>query len=240
MTWSIIARDPGTGELGIAAASRFFALGARVPFLKPGAGALATQALVNPLYGPDGLGLLAGGMGAREVVNRLVSADEGRESRQLHVMDATGAAAGHTGAECVPWCGWAVGENCSVAGNMLVGPSVVTQTIRTFETRADLPFARRLIAAMAAGEAEGGDKRGRQSAVLIVYSGQDYSDLDLRVDDHADPLAELARLEVVSRDRWAHFRRFLPTRENPAGITDRARIDREIAQAIAAATEGGP
>lgn len=234
MTWSIIARDPRTGETGLAMASRFFALGARIPFWEPGGGALCTQALVNPLYGPRGVEMLRAGESAQDVVDALAAGDDGRESRQLHVMDRDGSIAARTGAECVDWCGHRAAEGISIAGNMLAGPQVLDETLKAFEAHSDLPLARRLIAAMQAGEAAGGDKRGRQSAALIVFRGEDYSDLDIRADDHPDPLAELARLEAVSRERWVHFRRFLPTRDNPAGITDRARIDREIAEAIAA------
>ena len=240
MTWSIIARDARSDEIGLAAASRFFALGARVPFLEGGVGAVATQALVNPLYGRKGLELLRRGASARETVERLVASDAGREARQVHVMDRTGAVGAFTGAECIDWCGALASADCSVAGNMLAGPAVLENTLREFKARSDLALPQRLIAAMRAGEAAGGDKRGRQSACLVTVSDQEYSDLDLRVDDHADPLGELARLETVSRARWVHFRRFLPTRENPAGITDRATIDAEIAAALAREASGGP
>lgn len=233
MTWSIIARDAHSGQIGFAAASRFFALGARVPFLEGGVGAVATQALVNPLYGRKGLELLRQGYGARHTVEMLVANDAGRQARQVHVMDTTGAVGAFTGAECVDWRGHVASENCSLAGNMLVGPAVLECTLQAFEARRDLPLAQRLIIAMRAGEQAGGDKRGRQSACLVIVSNQEYSDLDLRVDDHDDPIAELARLEAVSRARWVHFRRFLPTREDPIGITDRATIEMEIAEAVA-------
>ncbi|WP_040485430.1 DUF1028 domain-containing protein [Lutibaculum baratangense] len=233
MTWSIIAREPATGRLGIAAASRFFALGARVPFVETGVGIVATQALLNPLYGRKGLALLREGHTAQEAVDLMVAADDGREARQVHAMDARGGVGAFTGSDCVAWCGHITGTDCSAAGNMLAGPEVIEATVAAYESRHDLPMARRLIAAMMAGEAAGGDMRGRQSASLIVLDEQEYSELDFRVDDHEDPLAELTRLEQVSRERWVHFRRFLPTRENPAGITDRSRIDAEIAAATA-------
>ncbi|QQS14262.1 MAG: DUF1028 domain-containing protein [Rhodospirillales bacterium] len=235
MTWSIIARDPATGCLGIAVATRFFAVGGRVPFIRSGVGAVATQALVNPLYGPRGLRLLEDGIAADEVVRLLAAADAGREHRQLHVMDRDGRSAARTGAECVAWCGHVIGDGFSIAGNMLAGPAVVEETARAYiEGLAALPFARRLVTALVAGEAAGGDKRGRQSAALLIHGVEEYSDLDLRVDDHVDPLAELARLEAVSRQRWTHFRKFLPGRDSPAGITDRAAIDAGIAASIAA------
>jgi uncharacterized Ntn-hydrolase superfamily protein len=228
MTWSIIARDESTGQFGIAVATRFFAVGARVPHIASGLGAIATQALVNPYYGIDGVKLLRDGKGSREIVDTLIAADNGQASRQLHVMDAKGRIASHTGKECVDWCGHLDGKNFSIAGNMLAGPRVLDDTAKAYTENKSLPFAQRLIAAMFAGEAAGGDKRGKQSAALLICGQEEWSDLDLRVDDHADPLAELARLERVSRERWVHFRPFLPTRRNPAGITDRATIDAGI------------
>ncbi|MGJ3264442.1 MAG: DUF1028 domain-containing protein [Salinarimonas sp.] len=235
MTWSIVARDPQTGAIGIAVASRFFAVGARVPFVAPDVGAVATQALINPLYGPRGLDLLRAGAAADAVVRALVADDTGRDHRQVQVMDAQGRFAAHTGAACVDWCGAICDDLCGLAGNMLAGPQVLEETARAYRENADLSFPRRLILAMAAGEAAGGDKRGKQSAGLVIHVGEDWPDLDLRVDDHPEPIAELARLERVSRERWVHFKRYLATRADPAGITDRARIDAEIAAAVAAA-----
>jgi uncharacterized Ntn-hydrolase superfamily protein len=237
MTWSIIFRERPTGRIAIAVATKFFAVGARVPNIAPQRGAVCTQALTNPLYGPQGLRLIREGVGAADVVRILTVPDAGRDHRQLHVLGADGRFAGYTGGECVPWCGHWTGDDFSVAGNMLAGPQVVGETVRVLRERADLPLPRRLIAAMEAGEAAGGDKRGKQSAALVVYGDQDYSELDLRVDDHAEPLRELARLEAVSRERWTHFRAFVPTRENPAGVFDRAEIDAGIARSLAAERE---
>lgn len=235
MTWSILARDAAGGAFGVAVATKFFAVGALCPHAAAGAGALATQALVNPLYGPAGLALLKQGVEAGEVVRRLVAADAGREHRQLHVLDARARVGAHTGAACVEWCGHVARDGVSVAGNMLAGPRVVADTLAAFLDNAALPFPRRLIAALAAGEAAGGDKRGRQSAALRIHGAEEYPELDLRVDDHADPLAELARLERVSRERFVHFRRFLPSRASPAGTFDRAAIEAGIAASLAAA-----
>jgi uncharacterized Ntn-hydrolase superfamily protein len=229
MTWSIIARDSLTGRFGIAVATRFFAVGARVPHIAAGIGGIATQALVNPYYGIDGVRLLREGRQPRDIVNTLIAADAGRESRQLHIMDATGRIASHTGRECVDWCGHIAGNGFSIAGNMLAGARVLDDTAKAYAANETLPFAQRLIAAMRSGEAAGGDKRGKQSAALLIHGEEEWSDLDLRVDDHADPLTELERLEAVSRERWVHFRKFLPTRQNPAGITDRATIEAAIA-----------
>ena len=238
MTWSIIARDSATGQFGIAVATRFFAVGSRVPHIAAGIGAVATQALVNPYYGIDGVKLLREGRAPGEIVATLLTADSGRESRQLHVMDATGRIASHTGRECVDWCGHIQGDGFTIAGNMLAGAAVLDDTAKAYVANAKLPFAQRLIAAMFAGEAAGGDKRGKQSAALLIHGEEEWSALDLRVDDHADPLRELERLESVSRDRWVHFRQFLPTRQNPAGVTDRETIDAGIEAGIASQKSG--
>ena len=232
MTWSIIARDESTGQFAIAVATRFFAVGARVPYIASGLGAIATQALVNPYYGIDGLKLLREGKSPREIIDTVIAADNGRASRQLHVMDAKGRIASHTGKECIDWCGHLEGNGFSIAGNMLAGARVLDDTAKAYTDAKNLSFAQRLIAGLFAGEAAGGDKRGKQSAALLICGKEEWSELDLRVDDHTDPLAELARLEQVSRERWVHFRPFLPTRQNPAGITDRATIDAGIEAAI--------
>ena len=233
MTWSIIARDDATGQFGITVATRFFAVGARVPHIAAGFGGIATQALVNPYYGIDGLKLLREGRTPRDIVETLIAADSGHESRQLHIMDAGGRIAAHTGCGCVDWCGHIEGKNFSIAGNMLAGAQVLDDTAKAYIANQTLPFAQRLIAAMRAGEAAGGDKRGKQSAALLIYGDEEWSALDLRVDDHSDPLRELERLEQVSRERWVHFRQYLPSRKNPAGITDRETIDAGIEAAIA-------
>jgi uncharacterized Ntn-hydrolase superfamily protein len=225
----LFARDPGTGHIGIAVATRFFAVGARVPYIKSGIGAVATQALVNPFYGTRGLKLLAEGVPAGDAVRLLTGADDGQAHRQVHVLDGAGRLAAHTGAACVPWCGHVIHDGFSVAGNMLAGPQVIEATATAYRDGAALPFARRLIAALKAGEAAGGDKRGKQSAALVIHGEEEYSDLDLRVDDHVDPLPELERLERISREHWVHFRPFLPSRRNPAGTTDRTTIEAGIA-----------
>jgi uncharacterized Ntn-hydrolase superfamily protein len=232
MTWSIIAKDNATGQIGIAVATKFFAVGARVPHIAPRIGAIATQALVNPYYGIDGLKLLREGRAPHEIIETLIARDAGHASRQFHVMDATGRIAAYTGKDCVDWCGHLEGDGFSIAGNMLAGAKVLDDTANAYVANIGTPFARRLIAAMRAGELAGGDKRGKQSAALLIYGDEEWSNLDLRVDDHVDPLVELERLESVSRERWVHFRKYLPSRKNPAGITDRAVIDAGIAAAI--------
>ena len=233
MTWSIIGRDAATNRIGIIVATKFFAVGSRVPHIKTGVGAVASQAFVNPFFGAQGIALLQAGATADDVVRLLTNADEGRDHRQLHVMDRSGQFAAFTGASCVDWCGHRIHDGFSVAGNMLAGPAVIEETARAYSGAAEQPFARRLITAMKAGEAAGGDKRGKQSAALLIHDDQDYSLLDLRVDDHAEPLAELTRLESIARERWVHFRRFMPSRENPSGLVDRASLDEAIAKSIA-------
>jgi uncharacterized Ntn-hydrolase superfamily protein len=237
MTWSIIAREESTGRFGIAVASRFFAVGAAVPHIGAGVGAVATQALVNAFFGVDGLQLLRDGLPAPEVVARLVAGDPGREHRQLHVIDAAGRTAVHTGADCVDWCGSRAGESFSVAGNMLAGPRVVEDAATAYAAGARLPFARRLIFALKAGEDAGGDKRGKQSAALVIFGEDAWADLDMRVDDHVEPIDELIRLEAVSRERYVHFREVVPNLRNRVGETDRQVIDTRIAESIRRAEE---
>lgn len=231
MTWSIIARDSATGQLGIAVATRFFAVGALVPHIAPDIGAIATQALVNPYYGIDGLALLRDGRSPHEAIAALLAPDGGRESRQVHVMDSKGRIAAHSGKDCIDWFGHIAGDGFSIAGNMLAGPAVLDETARVYAANEKLPFAERLIKAMFAGEAAGGDKRGKQSAALLIHGTEQWPLLDLRVDDHTDPLRELERLEAVSREHWVPFRDFMPTRDIPAGTSDRARIEAGIAAA---------
>jgi uncharacterized Ntn-hydrolase superfamily protein len=229
MTWSIVARD-AAGALGVAVASRFFAVGALCPHVRSGAGALSTQALVNPTYARPGLDLLSQGLPAPEVIRVLIAADEGRQSRQLHVVDAQGRTAAHTGREWSGWGGHLAGPGYSVAGNMLAGAQVIEASAAAYEANAALPFAERLLAALAAGEAAGGDMRGKQAAALLVHTVEDYPFLDLRVDDHHEPVAELARLYQVSLDRFQPFLECVPGRGRPAGITDRAAIEDHIAK----------
>ena len=228
MTWSIIARD-ASGAVGVAVASRAFAVGALCSHGRSGVGALSTQALVNPLYGPRGLALLEQGRAANEAVHAMTNEDAGRDHRQVHVIDRNGHAAAHTGRACIEWCGHHVGDGFSVAGNMLAGPAVLEATAVTYATSTSLAFPARLLAALRAGEDAGGDKRGKQAAALLVYTTEAYPFLDLRVDDHDEPCRELSRLYERSFERYQPFLACLPSRARPAGITDRALIDAEIA-----------
>ncbi len=228
MTWSILVRDPATGALGAAVATRFFAVGALAIHVEGGAAALATQALINPMYAPAGMARLRAGEAPEAVAATLLAEDAGRDLRQLHMIDAQGRIAQHTGKDCVTWCGSARGADISIAGNMLSGAAVLERTLGAFQ-RSTGTLAERLIAALEAGEAAGGDKRGKQSAALRVCSRDPYPDLDIRADDHPDPLAELRRLHAVSQERFALFRRFLPGTDSPCGVFDRDVIDAAIA-----------
>ncbi|MBB4229705.1 DUF1028 domain-containing protein [Rhizobium mongolense] len=234
MTWSIVARDPETGHLGIAVASRFFAVGGLVPHIRGRIGAVATQAFVSPLYGIDGLVALASGQAPADILRELTARDEGRDHRQFHLIDAKGRSAAFTGARCIDWAGHLTGEDISVAGNMLGGPQVLEKTLAVYRKTSRLPLAERLIEAMQAGEDAGGDKRGRQSAALLVYRDQDYAWLNIRVDDHADPLCELRRLYAVAQERYLHVAETMATRQNPSGLIDRRVIDEKIAALEAA------
>ncbi|MDK4712509.1 DUF1028 domain-containing protein [Rhizobium sp. CNPSo 4039] len=229
MTWSIVAREPETGHLAIAVATRFFAVGSIVPHIRGGIGAVATQAFASPLYGIDGLAMLASGHAPHEILETLRARDEGREQRQFHLIDNKGNNAAFTGARCIDWAGHLVDDNVSVAGNMLAGPQVIAETLATFKKTAGKPLAERLLEAMRAGEDAGGDKRGKQSAALVIHRDQDYAWLNIRVDDSADPLTELERLYAVAQERYLHVAETMPTRQNPSGMTDRREIDEKIA-----------
>ena len=227
MTWSILARDPATGTLGAAVATRFFAVGALAIHVEGGVAAFATQALINPMYAIHGMPRLREGQAPEDVARALLAGDAGREHRQLHMVDAQGRIAAHTGSACVSWCGSVRGADVSVAGNMLAGPAVVERTLQAFQA-AQGTMAERLLAALEAGEQAGGDKRGKQSAALKVATRDPYPDLDIRADDHPDPIRELRRLHAVSQERFAVFRRFLPGADSPCGVFDRTVIDAAI------------
>jgi uncharacterized Ntn-hydrolase superfamily protein len=233
MTWSILARDDA-GRFGVAIASRFFAVGALCVHTRQGVGALCTQALMNPLYGPAGIELLVVGQSPLQAVAALAESDPGRDQRQLHVLGASGIGAAYTGAACVDWCGHLVEQDFSVAGNMLAGPGVVQATAEAFVKSQGLPLAERLLAALAAGEAAGGDKRGKQSAALRIHGAEVYADLDMRVDDHLDPIVELQRLYQVSLERFQPFVACLAGRRDPVGLLDRTLIEASISRFHAA------
>ena len=225
MTWSIVARDAETGAFAVAVTTRFFAVGAVCPGVMSGVGAVSTQALVNPYLGSKGVKLLAEGISAADTLQALLATDEGRTLRQIHMIDSRGRTAAHTGSDCSSWAGHRAGEGVSVAGNILAGPRVVEDTLAAYLANPKLLFAERLIGALDAGQAAGGDSRGKQSAALRISTSEDYPFLDLRVDDHAEPLVELRRLHEVYQRDYAVFRPIVPTKANPTGITDRKVIE---------------
>jgi uncharacterized Ntn-hydrolase superfamily protein len=202
VTFSLVACDPDAREWGVVVASKFLAVGAVVPWARAEVGAIATQAYANVAYGPDGLAFLAAGHGAQEVVDRLTAPDREREQRQLGVVDAAGAAATFTGRGCLEWAGGRAGDGYAAQGNILAGRDVVEAMAAAFDA-AGGTLAERLLIALAAGDAAGGDRRGRQSAAILVcragagYGGATDVLCDLRIDDHADPVAELRRLHAV-------------------------------------------
>jgi uncharacterized Ntn-hydrolase superfamily protein len=215
-TYSIAACDLGRREWGVAVQSKFLAVGAIVPWAEAGVGAVATQAFANPRYGPDGLALLGDGLTADEVLERLTAADPGRDDRQLGVVDGAGRSATFTGSGCFEWAGGRAGRDYAAQGNILVSEATVDALAGTFESSSGRPLAERLVACLAAAQAAGGDRRGQQSAsLLVVRKGSGYAGLsdvlvDLRVDDHATPIDELERLLSLhelyfgetSQDEW--------------------------------------
>jgi uncharacterized Ntn-hydrolase superfamily protein len=199
MTFSIVARDPGNGDLGIAVASKFPAVGAVVPWARAAVGAVATQSWANTDFGPEGLALMDGGLDADSALARLLGADDGADARQVGLVDGSGGAATFTGEGCMPWCGGIAGDGYACQGNILVGESVVTEMAGAFK-RTDGELCDRLMSALEAGDSAGGDRRGRQSAALLVvrehggYEGRNDRYIDLRVDDHPDAVTELRRV----------------------------------------------
>lgn len=198
-TFSVVGFDPETGEIGVAVASKFLAVGSVVPWVEAGAGAIATQAYANTTYGPEGLALLKKGLGAQAVLDSLVAMDSGRDERQVGIVDVRGGSATYTGKGCIAWAGGKRGENYACQGNILVDENTVNAMAKTFE-EATGPLATRLLRALKAGEASGGDSRGKQSAAIYIakegggYQGMNDRYVDLRVDDHEDPITELQRL----------------------------------------------
>jgi uncharacterized Ntn-hydrolase superfamily protein len=208
-TYSIAACDLAAGQWGVATQSKFLAVGSVVPWAEPHVGAVATQSYANPRYGPDGLALLRQGLSAEEVVERLTSTDDGRETRQAGVVDSAGRGATFTGKECLEWAGGRVGDGYAAQGNILVSAATVDGLANAFESSAGSPLAERLLRALASAQRAGGDRRGQQSAALLVveqdagYAKLSDTVVDLRVDDHEHPIAELERLYgSTPRDEW--------------------------------------
>jgi uncharacterized Ntn-hydrolase superfamily protein len=217
----------------MAIASRFFAVGSLCVHSRRTVGALSSQALLNPLYGPAGLDLLAQQLSPEQTIAKLIASDQGRDQRQLHILPFKGLPAAHTGSACVDWCGHRLEDGLSVAGNMLAGPKVIEHTAQAFKDTRGKPMGERLLAALDAGEAAGGDVRGKQAAALKIHNDEDYLQLDLRVDDHEEPFIELRRLYNKSLERFQPFLECLPSRHRPSGITARSEIDAHIEQYLA-------
>ena len=215
-TYSIAACDLEAGQWGVAVQSKFLSVGSVVPWAEPGVGAIATQAYANPRYGPNGLALLREGKSAQEAVDELTAADEGREHRQLGVVDAEGRAATYTGGECYDWAGGRTGEGYAAQGNILVSAETVDALAETFGESGGRPLAERLLDCLVAAQASGGDRRGQQSASLLIverdggYAGLSDIVVDLRVEDHERPIEELHRIYRLhqaifgetARDQW--------------------------------------
>ena len=233
-TYSICACDLDAGHWGVATQSKFLAVGSVVPWAAPQVGAVATQSYANPRYGPDGLALLREGLSAEETIERLTSADDDRALRQLGIVDGAGRGASYTGDECHAWAGGRIGGCYAAQGNILVSGETVDALAETFERTAGAPLAERLLDCLDAAEAAGGDSRGRQSAALLVverdggYAGLSDTLVDLRVDDHDDPLGELRRIYGLHD---ALFRRTPRDRWLPVDDALRAELDERLARA---------
>ena len=220
MTWSIVAHDPNSGAFAVAVATRAFAVGATCPFLRSGVGAVSTQSMTNRYLGPAVLDGLERGLPPAAAIEGALAGDEGRHLRQVHAVDIKGRSAAWTGNHCVEWCGNRSSTNVSIAGNMLARGAVVDATLEAYEANAALSLPERLMLALEAGEAAGGDRRGRQSAALVMTTTEDFPDLNIRVDDATDPLPELRRLLGLWTVSWPGRRAWFPSKANPSGLTD--------------------
>src|SRR5579863_2053290 len=199
MTWSIVTHDPATGAFAVAVATRAFAVGAYCPFVSAGVGAVSTQSMTNRYLGPAILDGLARGLSPDAAIEGALAGDAGSGLRQVHAVDRHGRSAAWTGRNCVEWCGSVAAAGISVAGNMLAGEPTIAETLAAWQAHPGLDLPERLMTAMEAGQAAGGDRRGRQSAAMVVTTTEDFPDLSLRVDDSAEPLPELRRLVGIWR-----------------------------------------
>ena len=220
MTWSIVTHDPASGAFAVAVATKAFAVGASCPYVRAGVGAVSTQSFTNRYLGPAILDALARGLPPDAAIEGALAGDAGRGIRQVHAVDRHGRTAAWTGQNCVAWCGSVAAPGISVAGNMLSGEPTVAETLAAWQSNPTLSVPERLMAAMEAGEAAGGDRRGRQSAAMVLVTTEDFPDLDLRVDDNPAPLAELRRLLGIWQVERAPGLAAQPSRANPSGFTD--------------------
>jgi uncharacterized Ntn-hydrolase superfamily protein len=219
MTWSIVAHDPNRDAFAVAVATKAFAVGAYCPFVRSGVGAVSTQSVTNRYLGPAILDAMARGLTPAAAIEGALAGDDGRGIRQVHAVDSEGRTAAWTGGNCVEWCGSVSAGGVSIAGNMLAGEATIAATLAAWKAGGDLPMPDRLMAAMEAGQQAGGDRRGRQSAAMVMVTTEDFPDLDLRVDDHADPVGELRRLLGIWNSGSGR-RETAPSKANPSGLTD--------------------
>jgi uncharacterized Ntn-hydrolase superfamily protein len=220
VTWSIVAHDPGTGAFAVAVATKAFAVGASCPFVRSDVGAVSTQSFTNRYLGPAILDAMQRGLPPDAAIEGALAGDEGRGLRQVHAVDRHGRTAAWTGQNCVEWCGSVAASGIGVAGNMLAGEPTIAETLVAWQAHPELEMPERLMVAMEAGEAAGGDRRGRQSAAMVLTTTEDFPDLSLRVDDHAAPLVELRRLLGIWRVERAPGLAAQPSRANPSGFID--------------------
>ena len=220
MTFSIVAHCRRTGQLGVAVSTAVPAVGSMCPYVKPGVGAVSTQSWVNPYLAIDALQLMERGEPGPAALQAVIARDEARDVRQLGLVDAQGRAASWSGDLCTEWFGHLVDAHFAVQGNMLVGEATVSAMAAAYRAAASRALPERLLLALEAGQAAGGDKRGRQSASLTVYGEEDYALLDLRVDEHADPVAELRRIHGVARLQLVPFVASMPRKKGVAAAPD--------------------
>lgn len=216
MTFSIVGHCPRTGQLGVAVSTAVPAVGSMCPYVRPGIGAVSTQSWVNPYLAIDALRLIERGESGPDALRAVLAADDQRDLRQIGVVDARGRAAAWSGPQCTDWFGHVVEDHLAVQGNMLVGEATVSAMAAAFRAAASEDLAERLLRAMEAGQAAGGDKRGRQSAALRVHDEEEYARLDLRVDEHPDPVAELRRIHRIARHQLVPFVAGMPKKKGTA------------------------
>lgn len=214
-TFSIAARCPRTGMLGVAVSTAVPAVGGICSYIKEGVGAIATQSWVNPYLGIDGLKLLGRGLSAEQTLTQLLADDPGRDARQIGIVDAKGCVAAHSGESCVDWAGHVLGDGFTVQGNMLVGAETIRAMATAAKSSEAFDLTERLMLVLEAGQAAGGDKRGKQSAALKVFNHEAYPWLDVRVDEHRNPVAELRRIFEIAKHQLLTFTKGMPTRSNP-------------------------
>jgi uncharacterized Ntn-hydrolase superfamily protein len=220
MTWSIVAHDPNADAFAVAVATKAFAVGASCPFVRAGVGAVSTQSMTNRYLGPAILDAMQRGLAPAAAIEGALAGDDGRGIRQVHAIDRNGRSAAWTGGNCVEWCGSVSAGGISVAGNMLAGEPTIAATLASWKSNQNLPMPERLMTAMEAGEAAGGDRRGKQSAAMVMVTTEDFPDLNLRVDDHPEPLRELRRLLSIWKVEGVSRLGIAPSKINPSGLTD--------------------